>query len=227
MCKVIWVAAAVFVVGGALVAVALWTECVSADTGIVVIANVALVAVTVVYVGITADIAKANAETVAATKRLADETATLTRETARMGEAAVEQADATADTLRHLQRPVLVLRIYHQPDERNIPMQIQNVGEGAAIWPEVHTADDDCGSNLLVPEPHIYPPGQFQDGAEEVVRRQRFDVPRPQGNECFLMVKCQDPRTGGALRHRWRIWTRDRSAWYADPAPEAANTGNS
>lgn len=219
MPKTIWIAVAVFAILGALMAAALAAGRISADTGIVAFGSVALVAVTIVYVGITSDIARANAETVAATRRLADETATLARETTKAAEAARQQANATQGTLLHLQRPVLVLRIYHQPDAQKIPMQVQNVGEGAAIWPSVYLVDEESRRNWLTPPPHIYPPQQFQEGDPTVLQRQRFELPKPTSDECFLIVRCQDPRTGELLDREWRVYTVGGGDWFANPVP--------
>lgn len=206
----------VFVVVGVAIAIASYAQCITADTTVLALASLVLVAVTTAYVAITSDIARANAETVAATRRLADETTTLARETTRMAEASGKQADTTGETLRHLQRPVLVLRIYDRPDEHRVPIQIQNVGEGAAIWPAVYAEDNECVDNLLFPGPHIYPPHQFEEDAP-ALQRQRFSIPIPPTGECFLVVRCHDPRTGGAVRQPWRIRRRDASAWFADP----------
>lgn len=215
----------VFAVVGVAIAMASYAQCITADTTVLALASLVLVAVTTAYVAITSDIARANAETVAATRQLADETTTLARETARMAEAAVSQAEATAGTLSHLQRPVLVMRIHGKPDERGVRIQIQNVGEGAAIWPQVYTEDEECVHNRLFPGPHIFPPRQFEETGE-VLECQRFDVPFPTTGECFLVVRCLDPRTGGALRREWRVWMRDPSAWFADPVTETEDTGS-
>jgi len=215
-----WVALAVFAVGGVLIAAVLAVDAVSPDAGVVALASVAMVSVTIVYVGITADIARANAETLTVTTRLADETATLARETTKMAEASVKQAEATAGTLLHMQRPVLVVSVVHPPANGSMKVRVHNVGEGAAYEPHISLHGGPSGQNLLPASRYLLPPRQFEESGSMVNQSQAIDVPEPSGNECRLMARCLDPRTGEVVHREWRIHTDDRSTWLAHPVVE-------
>lgn len=175
-------------------------------TTVVAVSNVLLVLVTLAYVLLTHRISRA---------------ATKQTDTAReQADAARRQADAALDTLRHMQRPVLVFRIHDEVRDGKMPMQFQNVGEGAAVWPRV-TVEGSGVTNLLDPAPHIIPPRQFGEDDAGVAQRQRFVLDTPEGDKCSLLVLCHDPRTGGELAERWRVYTVGDGRWYTVLAREA------
>ncbi len=141
-----------------------------------------------------------------------------------------KQADIASWTLRHLQEPVLILR-ERGAGPKN--MLIQNVGEGAAVWPYVYWKDDprpDPRQKTLLTDdhgnpPHIIPPQQFgepeqaeaskQAGLRLPAGRQLFEVTAWLGNAAdaafevgghrLLRVECQDPRTAEKVRQDWRV----------------------
>ena len=169
---------------------------------VVAVSNVLLVFVTLVYVRLTYRISKAATEQADTAGEQAD--------------AARSQADAALDTLLHMQHPVLVFRMHDEVRDGKMPLQFQNVGEGATIWPRVKMEGSGT-TNLLDPAPHIIPHRQFREDDTEVVQRQRFVLDAPEGDECVLLVICHDPRTGGDPSERWRIYTVGEGKWYAIP----------
>jgi len=117
------------------------------------VATLGLVVVTAVYARSTSQIARANAETVGATRQLAEETE-------RMATATEAMATATQETLDHLQRPILVLECRAKSGTR-VEVHVQNIGEGAAVWPAVYEAVGDGEKGVYVRELHVMGPQQF------------------------------------------------------------------
>jgi hypothetical protein len=149
----------------------------------------------------------------------AAETREMAEATRKMAEAAAKQAKVAESAFFHQQLPCLVLAIY-EPKEGALPMQVQNVGGVAAVWPEVSRVREEGWRNLLDDDrdtPHILPPRQFSTSAGH-----QFALPTPAGNECALAVRCEDPRTGAMICCTWMICTVDRKRWVADPHPDDA-----
>lgn len=183
---------------------------------LLVLPNALLVCVTLGYVMLTRQLVTQGGQTSVTIGRLVCRTGQL-------AEATAEHARTAQKTLLHLQRPVLILRVLRpiQQGENEIRVQVQNVGEGAAVWPKAKLPGMGDLDNLLGGNtpPHILPPGQFGEGVDQ---RQHMDVPVPESDEVTVALSCEDPRTGGNVPSTWSIKTHNRTHWHAGPVGAGA-----
>ncbi len=185
----------------------------------IVLTNLLLVGITWVYVSLTGGLLTESQETGVSVKDLAAKTADL-------AEAAGQQADVAHRALSHLQRPVLVLRVLQDaaPDDKEILLQVQNVGEAAAIWPKVRAPGCTGTDNLLGDRPpHIFPPQQFEG---DVPPDQHVAVPKPTSDSANIRLECDDPRTGEVIERVWLLYPldEDRVEWCARPVREGEDS---
>ncbi len=208
--KVVGLPLVLLFVAAVLIAISVVCGALEIHMAAVLVTNFVLVGVTLIYVSLTGGILRQSEKTGLTVKGLAARTAAV-------AQAVNRHVEVARDTLSYRQAPVLVLRVLREvsPQDEEIPVQVQNVGEGAAIWPKVILHQSEPPDNLLGDKPpHILPPQQFE---RDVPPDQHVAVPKPTANSTKIRLECDDPRTGETISRVWLLYPLDegRVEWCA------------